>query len=87
MTDMADTNDSVHLLVCTAELPAYILHLTVFVIHFRLFGEVLVLQVLELGHCSINDLHVSVLLLIKQRVQKCYNTKKKQHFQTKGIQS
>lgn len=52
-----------HLLVGATQFFADLLHVMVLIVDFRLLGEVLVLQVLELGHCLINDLHVSVLLL------------------------
>lgn len=52
-------------LVGTAQLFADFLHLVILVVDFGFLGEVLVLQVLQLGHCLVDDLHVSVLLLQK----------------------
>ena len=50
-------------LVGTTQLLADLLHLVVLVVDLGFFGEVLVLQVLELGHGLIDDLHVPVFLL------------------------
>ena len=50
-------------LVGTTQLLADLLHLVVLVVDLRFLGEVLVLQVLELGHGLIDDLHVPVFLL------------------------
>lgn len=57
-------------LVGPAQFLADLLHLVVLVVDLRLLGEVLVLQVLQLGHGLINDLHVPMLFLQqKQRVR------------------
>ena len=77
------------LLVGSTQLLADLLHLVVLVVDLGLLGEVPVLQVLQLGHGLINDLHVPLLLMIeeeKKEERKRNQKRKRERRRKKGRQ-